>query len=76
MPIEQPGRPNTAIAASVEEVLQTVEPCGRRHAARLMSARGVPFSVIVRVLAEPNKRRLSSTSAENTDLLRVRSTDR
>lgn len=64
MPVEQPGRPNTALAASMEEVLQKVGLCARQQTARLMSARGAPFSVIVRVLAEPNIRRRSCTSSE------------
>lgn len=59
------GRPNMALAASVEDALKTVYTYGRQHAARLMSARGVPFSVTVRVLAEPDKRRrFNETSME------------
>jgi len=54
---EGEGRPNAALAANVEQALQTVVTDGRRHAAHLMSASSVPFSVIVRVLAEPAKRR-------------------
>lgn len=61
MPAKDDGRPNIALAKSVEDALQTVDACGRRHVARLMSARGVPFAVVVRVLAEPGQRR--STSA-------------
>ena len=51
------GRPNTSLATSVEEALKTVDSYGRTHAARLMSTAGVPFSVAVRVLSEPGKRR-------------------
>ena len=51
------GRPNIGLAKGVEDALKTVDTCGRRHAARLMSAQGVPFSVTMRVLAEPDKRR-------------------
>jgi len=54
---EHEGRPNKRLAKRVDEVLWTAEAQGR-HAARLMSARSVPFSVQVRVLAEPSKRRL------------------
>jgi hypothetical protein len=53
---EYEGRPNKRLAESVDEVIRAAEAQGRQHAARLMSARGVPFSVAVRVLAEPNKR--------------------
>lgn len=57
MPGEYEGRPNKRLAESVDEVLRSAEGQGPRQTARLMSARGVPFSVAVRVLAEPNKRR-------------------
>jgi hypothetical protein len=58
MPGEYEGRPNKRLAESVDQVLSAAEAQGPRDAARLMTARGVPFSVAVRVLAEPNKRRL------------------
>lgn len=51
------GRPNITLATSVDEALRAVDTRGQRHAARLMSTAGVPFSVVVRVLAEPDKRR-------------------
>ena len=57
------GRAKTEWASSVNDALQTVNTHGRRHAAQLMSASNVPFSVIVRVLAEPNKRRRFNESA-------------
>ena len=60
------GRPNAALAASVEEALQTVETHGRVHAARLMSMEGVPFAVVVRVLAEPSRRRSASAALPHT----------
>lgn len=63
------GRPNTALAKSVEDALQTVDAHGRRHVARQMSARGVPFAVVVRVLAEPSQRRSTSAALPNATQL-------
>ena len=60
------GRPKTGLAASVEEALKSVTTCGRSHAARLMTTAGVPFAVIVRVLAEPDKRRRLDEAPKDT----------
>jgi hypothetical protein len=65
MPKDYAGRPDFRMAERVDEVLRTVEAYRRLHAARLMSALGVPFRVIVRVLAEPNNRRPSSTASQD-----------
>jgi hypothetical protein len=65
MPREYEGRPDVYMAESVEEVLRSVEPYRRLHAAQLLRVLGVPFRVIVRVLAEPNKRRHLGTGAQN-----------
>jgi hypothetical protein len=65
MPRDYEGRPDVGMAERVEEVLRTVEAYRRLHAARLMSVLGVPFPVIVRVLAEPNKRRPPNTASQD-----------
>ena len=66
MPTESDGRMKTGLAASIEEALQTVETHGRMHAARLMSMKGVPFAVVVRVLAEPSRKRSASAALPHT----------
>lgn len=69
MPRDYEGRPGVFMAEIVDEVLRTVEAYRRQHAARLMSARGVPFAVIVRVLAEPKKRRAVSATLLDSAVL-------
>jgi hypothetical protein len=66
MPTKSDGRLKTGLAASVEEALKAVDTYGRRHAARLMSMEGVPFAVVVRVLAEPSRRRSASAALPHT----------
>lgn len=66
MSAKSDGRLKTGMAASVEEALQTVDTYGRMHAARLMSMEGVPFAVVVRVLAEPSRRRSASAVLPHT----------
>jgi hypothetical protein len=61
MGIANDGRPNKVLAESVEDAIQTARTHGRRRAADVMNARGVPFSVAVRVLAEPSRRRSNNT---------------
>lgn len=65
MPRDYEGRPDVQMAESVEVVLRSVEPYRRLHAAQLMRALGVSFRVIVRVLAEPDKRRHLGTATQN-----------
>jgi hypothetical protein len=69
------GRRNTRTAASVDEALQAVQADGRWHVARVMSARGVPFSVTVRVLSEGDERRRSSAGLKGNILLNVQGSD-
>jgi hypothetical protein len=64
MPRDHEGRPDAQMAENIEDVLRTVAPYRRLHAAQLMRSLGVPFRVIVRVLAEPNKRRNSPPSQD------------
>lgn len=66
MSTEPDGRLKTGLAASIEEALKTVDTYGRMHAARLMSMDGVPFAVVVRVLAEPSRRRSASAALPHT----------
>jgi len=68
------GRLKIDLAANVEAALQSIDTHGRRYAARLMTTDGVPFSVIVRVLAEPDKRRQFDEVPKDTACQKLSST--
>jgi hypothetical protein len=52
-------RPNVASSALVDRGIGISDEQGRTLAAAFLTERGVPFSVVVRVLAEPQRRRQS-----------------
>jgi hypothetical protein len=53
-----PGdRPNVESAQVVEDGVRLQISLGKLYAAKYLVSHGVPFSVVVRVLAEPKKRR-------------------
>lgn len=51
------GRPNTDLAAVVDQALALAEKQGARAAAAFLTARGAGFALTCRVLAEPKRRR-------------------
>lgn len=51
------GRPNTGLAATVDQALDLAEEQGARAAAAFLTARGAGFALTCRVLAEPARRR-------------------
>lgn len=57
MQIERRARPNRATAAIVDAVGALADELGRAKVANVLHALGVRFPVIVRVLAEPDRRR-------------------
>ena len=63
--IDRRTRPDRAKAAIVSAGIIMAELHGRVAAASFMNREGVPFSVIVRVLAEPGRRRRAAQP--NTD---------
>lgn len=50
-------RPNVEGAQVADEEIRLQISLGKQHAAKFLVGCGVPFSVVVRVLAEPTKRR-------------------
>jgi hypothetical protein len=50
-------RPNTDLAAAVDEALAAQLELGTRTAAAFLEANGAGFALICRVLAEPGRRR-------------------
>ena len=65
MQIERRSRPDRAKAAIVSAGIIMAEQHDRVAAASFMNQEGVPFPVIVRVLAEPGQRR--QPARPNTD---------
>jgi hypothetical protein len=53
-------RPNTTLAATVDQALAVLEQRGARAAADFLQARGAGFALICRVVAEPARRRAGS----------------
>lgn len=51
------SRPDMVTSRIVEAGVAAATTLGKKHAANSMLARGVRFSVVVRVLAEPTRRR-------------------
>jgi hypothetical protein len=51
------GRPNSDLAAAVEEALAVAIEQGTRAAARFLTDHGAGFALTCRVLAEPDRRR-------------------
>ena len=51
------GRPNTDLAAAVDQALTMLEQQGARAAADFLQARGSGFRLTCRVLADPERRR-------------------
>jgi len=51
------GRPNTDLAAVVDQALVLAEKQGARAAAAFLTERGAGFALTCRVLAEPERRR-------------------
>ncbi|MBA5690574.1 hypothetical protein [Rugamonas apoptosis] len=52
-------RPNTTMRDMVEQGIAMLKTNGPREAAQFLTTRNVPSGVIVRVLSEPQRRRLS-----------------
>lgn len=50
-------RPNTKLAATVDQALAMAEDQGLRAAAHFLEARGASFALTCRVLMEPARRR-------------------
>jgi hypothetical protein len=50
-------RPNTDLAAAINEALAVQLEHGRKTAARFLMSRGAGFALTCRVLAEPGRRR-------------------
>lgn len=59
-PKARSGRPNTDLAAAVEQALAVAIEQGTRAAARFLINRGAGFALTCRVLAEPDRRRAPS----------------
>ena len=58
------SRPDTEMAALVEEGLELAEVCGREKIYVCLAARGVPDAVLERVLCEPDRRRAQTNDAD------------
>jgi hypothetical protein len=57
MAIMTTDRPNTPLAAAVDQALAVADEYGARAAARFLTEAGADFALACRVLAEPARRR-------------------
>lgn len=57
------GRPNTDLAAAVDQALAMLEHQGIRAAADFLQAHGAGFRLTCRVLADPERRRAPASPA-------------
>lgn len=61
------GRPNTDLAAVVDQALALAEKQGARAAAAFLTARGAGFALTCRVLTEPERRRQRALAVYSAD---------